>query len=63
MSLSENIAKCRKEKGYTQAELAEKLEIAQPNVAQYEKGLKIPNMITGVELAKVLGTTCEELVK
>lgn len=63
MSLSENIAKCRKEKGYTQAELAEKLEIAQPNVAQYEKGLKIPNIITGVELAKVLGTTCEELVK
>lgn len=63
MSLSENIAKCRKEKGYTQVELAERLEIAQPMIAQYEKGLKIPNIITGVELAKALGTTCEELVK
>lgn len=63
MSLSENIAKLRKEKGLSQAELAARIEVAQPNIAQYEKGLKIPNMITGVELAKTLGTTCEELVR
>ncbi len=62
MAIAENIAKLRKAKGYTQAELAEKLGIAQPNVAQYEKGLKVPNIITGVEMAKLLGTTCEELV-
>ncbi len=63
MSLAENIAKLRKEKGLSQAELAALVEVAQPNIAQYEKGLKVPNIVTGVELAKRLGTTCEELVK
>lgn len=63
MSLAENIAKLRQEKGFTQVELAKILDIAQPNIAQYEKGIKVPNIVVGVELAKALGTTCEELVK
>lgn len=62
MSLADNVKKLREQKGLSQLELAEKIDVTQPMIAQYEKGLKIPTIITGVELARALGTTCEELV-
>lgn len=62
MAFAQNVKRLREEKGLTQQELANLIEVAQPTVAQYEKGLKLPTIITGVDLAKVLGTTCEELV-
>lgn len=62
MSFAENVKCLRKAKGITQAELAAMVDISQAMVAQYEKGLKLPTIVTGVELAKRLGTTCEELV-
>ena len=62
MSFAENVKRLREEKGLTQAELANSIEVAQPTVEQYEKGMKVPTIITGVALAKRLGTTCEELV-
>lgn len=62
MSFSDNLKKLREEKGLTQAELAAQVDIAQPMIAQYEKGLKLPTIVTGILLAKRLGTTCEELV-
>ena len=63
MSFAENVKRLREEKGLTQAELANLVEVSQPTIAQYEKGLKLPSIITGADLAKRLGTTCEELVK
>lgn len=62
MAFAENLKKCREEKGLSQAELANQVNIAQSMIAQYEKGLKVPTILTGVELAKKLGTTCEALV-
>lgn len=62
MAFAENLKKLRTEKGLTQQELANLVEIAQPTLAQYEKGMKLPTIVTGVALAKQLGTTCEELV-
>lgn len=62
MSFAENLKKLRKEKGLSQKELADKLDISQPMIAQYERGLKLPTILVGVELAKVLNSTCEELV-
>lgn len=63
MSFADNVKRLREQKGISQAELAAMVDVTQPMIAQYEKGLKIPSIITGAELAKVLGTTCEELVK
>ena len=63
MAFSDNVKRLREEKGLTQAELADKIKVAQPMVAQYERGLKVPTIITGVLLARSLGTTCEELCK
>lgn len=63
MPFAENVKRLRTEKGLTQQELANLVEISQPTLAQYEKGLKIPTIITAVALAKKLDTTCEELLK
>lgn len=62
MSFSDNVKRLREQKGLSQLELAEMVDVTQPMIAQYEKGLKIPTIITGVRLAKCLGTTCEELI-
>lgn len=63
MSLAENIKKLRERKELSQGELARLVDVSQPTIAQYEKGMKLPSIVVGVELAKRLGTTCEELVK
>lgn len=62
MSFAENLKKLREEKGLSQKELANMLDISQPMIAQYERGLKVPTILIGVELVKVLNTTCEELI-
>ena len=62
MSFAENLKLIRTEKGISQNELANSVGISQPMIAQYELGIKFPNIILGVELAKSLGTTAEKLV-
>lgn len=62
MSFSKNVKQFREKKGMTQEELATRVKVAQPMIALYEKGERVPNIFNGVRLAKALGTTCEELV-
>lgn len=62
MSFAENLKLIRTEKGISQNELANSVGISQPMIAQYEMGIKFPNIVIGVELAKTLGTTVEKLV-
>lgn len=62
MALSENLKKLREKAGLTQAELAEAVGVAQPTLAQYESGLKVPSVITAVKIERILHTTCSELV-
>lgn len=63
MAFAENVRKYRELKGMSQLVLANKLEVAQSTIARYEMGMKLPNIITGVQLAKILGTTVEKLVE
>lgn len=63
MAFAENLRKLREEKGLTQDQLAKEIGVKQPMVAQYERFMKLPTIVTGVEIAKALGTTCEELVR
>ena len=63
MAFSENLKKLRKENGVSQAELAKRIGVDQSLVAKCEQGSRLPNIVLGVELATVLGTTVEELVK
>lgn len=63
MAFSDNAKRLREENQYTQAELAQIVGVSQQVIGDYEKGKKIPNIVTGVDLAKALGTTVEKLVK
>lgn len=62
MAFAENLKAFREGKSLSQAELAEMTDVSQPMIAQYEKGKKVPSIFVGVDLARVLNTTVEELV-
>lgn len=62
MSFAENLKAAREKKQISQYELAELVGVNQAAIAYFELGSKVPNIFNGVKIAKVLGTTCEELV-
>ena len=62
MAFSDNAKRLREEKQYTQAELGKLVGVSQQVIGDYEKGRKLPTVVTGVDLAKALGTTVEKLV-
>lgn len=62
MSFPKKVKELREQKDLTQKELADLINVSQPTVAQYEMGIKVPTIVIGVKLAKVLDTTCESLV-
>ena len=57
------IAKCRKEAGLTQAQLAEKILITDRAVSKWESGASDPSTTNLMALAKLFGVTPEELLK
>ncbi len=63
MSFNENLKKIREEKGLTHGELAEMVGISQPTIAQYEKGIKLPNIVIGKEIAKKLMCSLDRLAE
>ena len=56
------IAKCRKEKKLTQAQLAEKLNITDRAVSKWETGKSMPDSSIMLELCKILEITVNELL-
>lgn len=56
------IAKCRKEKKLTQAQVAEKLNITDRAVSKWETGKSMPDSSIMLELCKILGITVNELL-
>ena len=61
-TLAKNIARFRKDAGMTQEELADKLDIARPAVARYERGNRKPTPERLSELADALGVTTDALL-
>lgn len=57
------ISRLRKKQGLSQAQLAEKLNITQGAVSQWEMGLSKPKSEILPELAKALNCTIDELFK
>ena len=51
----------RERDNYTQAEMAAKIGVTQSAYGKYETNAIMPNVSIACKLAKVLGTTCEEL--
>lgn len=56
------IAKCRKEKNLTQAQLAENLNITDRAVSKWETGKSMPDSSIMIELCEILGITVNELL-
>jgi transcriptional regulator with XRE-family HTH domain len=61
-TMGERIAEIRKEKGMTQKELAEQLNITDKAVSKWERDLSCPDIGTLPKLAEVLGIRVEELL-
>lgn len=51
--LNENIKKLRKQKGFTQEELASQVHVARQTVSKWEKGISVPDADTVTKLAEV----------
>ncbi|MBQ8001465.1 MAG: helix-turn-helix domain-containing protein [Ruminococcus sp.] len=56
------IAKCRKEKGLTQMQLAEALNITDRAVSKWENGKAMPDSSIMLELCSILGITVNDLL-
>lgn len=63
MSVGENIKAKRHAASMTQEELASAVGIGQSMIAQIERGSKVPNLILGRDIAKVLQCDLNDLVR
>ena len=61
-NIGEIISSLRKEKGMTQNDLAEKMNVTDKAVSKWERNLSYPDVNSIPKLAEVLGTTVEELL-
>ncbi len=57
------VASCRKEKGMTQQELADKLFLSNKAVSKWETGNSIPDVALLIPLSEVLGVSVMELLE
>jgi transcriptional regulator with XRE-family HTH domain len=62
MGFPENLAALRRERGLTQAALAESLDVLANQISIYEAGKSEPSLGVLRQLAIALSTTCDELV-
>ena len=58
--VAENLAKFRKAKGLTQAELAEKLNYSDKSISKWERGEGFPDLFIIKELADFFGVTIDD---
>ncbi len=60
--LSDNIKSLRKQKGYTQEELAARINVVRQTVSKWEKGFSVPDAEALQRLADVLEVDIKELL-
>ena len=60
--LHENLKILRKQKGFTQEELADKVHVVRQTVSKWEKGLSVPDAGTLQNIAEVLEVNVNELL-
>lgn len=59
---SENLKTLRKQKGFSQEELASRLHVVRQTVSKWEKNLSVPDADMLVRLAEILDVTVTELL-
>lgn len=60
---SKNLKRLRNEKGITQKELADQVHVERSTIAGWETKDRVPDVEILIELAAVLGTTVDNLLK
>lgn len=60
--LNENIKNLRKNKGYTQEELASKLNVVRQTVSKWEKGYSVPDAEMLKKIAEIFETSVSQLL-
>ena len=63
MSFGENITYFRKKCGYTQDELAEKMELSRQTVSRWENDSSLPDVDTLIKLCDIFGCNMDTLVR
>ena len=58
-----NISNLRKRQGLTQAGLGEKLNYSDKAVSKWERGESVPDILTLVAIAEILGVTVDDLLQ
>ena len=61
-ALSDNLKRIRMRAGFSQKELAEKMNIPAPTISRYEKGQQEPSLSAVKKMAEVLQCSIDELV-
>jgi len=61
MTIGEKIRKLREKKKTTQKELADKVGVSQPFIAQVERNSRIPSIIIGKRIAEALGADISDI--
>ena len=62
MKFNEKLLELRKQKGWSQEEVGEKINVSRQTISKYESGLSTPEMDKLIELAKVFEISIDELV-
>ena len=60
--IAENLMRCRKAAGMTQAELAERINYSDKSVSKWESGNGVPDVYTLMQIAELFQVTLNELV-
>lgn len=63
MRLQENLIRLRKQKGFSQEELAYQLGVSRQSVSKWESGTSIPELERLIEMSELYGVSLDELVK
>ncbi|MCY9198065.1 helix-turn-helix domain-containing protein [Bacillus atrophaeus] len=58
---NERLIALRKQRKWTQTQVAQKIDVAQCTIHFYEKGLQHPNKVNQIKLAKLFGVTVDYL--
>ena len=61
--LASNIRAERNRKGYTQFQLAEKINVSESSISLIERGLQTPSIFVVLDISKVLEVNINELLR
>lgn len=63
MNISNRIIKLRKQKGWSQEDLAEKLDVSRQSVSKWESGASVPDLTRILQMSDIFGVTTDYLLK